>query len=135
MHFSSRRSSFASRIVAITCLGIATLALQACGTDKHPADGKTSPHPSATGSYDPTLLRRGNGPEPDTLDPQVARTDASFNILRDLFEGLTSVGPDGSAVPGAAESWTVSPDGREYVFKLRPGLRWSNGDPVKAATT
>ena len=52
------------------------------------------------GDFDPTILRRGNGPEPDTLDPQLARTDAAFNILRDLFEGLTAVGPDGAAVPG-----------------------------------
>ena len=40
-----------------------------------------------------SVLRRGNGPEPDTLDPQLARTDAAFNILRDLFEGLTAIGP------------------------------------------
>ena len=81
---------------------------------------------------DPTTLRRGNGPEPDTLDPQRSRTDASFNIQRDLFEGLTAVGPDGDAVPAAAESWTVSADGLEYTFRLREGLRWSNGDPVVA---
>jgi oligopeptide transport system substrate-binding protein len=78
-------------------------------------------------------LRRGNGPEPDTLDPQRSRTDASFNILRDLFEGLTAVGPDGAPVPGAAESWTVSADGLVYTFHLREGLRWSNGDPLVAA--
>jgi len=82
---------------------------------------------------DPTTLRRGNGPEPDTLDPQRARTDASFNILRDLFEGLTAIGPDGSAVPGAAESWTASADGLEYTFRLREGLRWSNGDALQAS--
>lgn len=78
-------------------------------------------------------LRRGIGPEPDTLDPQRARTDASFNILRDLFEGLTAVGPDGAPVPGAAESWTVSADGLAYRFHLRDGLRWSNGDPLVAS--
>ena len=95
-------------------------------------------HPLPTGSerprgFDPSVLRRGNGPEPDTLDPQLARTDAAFNILRDVFEGLTAVSPDGSPVPAAAESWTVSPDGLEYRFTLRPGLRWSNGDPLRAA--
>lgn len=90
-------------------------------------EGKTA------AAADPTTLRRGNGPEPDTLDPQRARTDASFNILRDVFEGLTAVGPDGDAVPAAAESWTVSADGLEYAFRLREGLRWSNGDPVVAA--
>jgi len=50
-----------------------------------------------------------------------------------VFEGLTAVGPDGSAVPAAAESWTVSPDGLEYRFALREGLRWSNGDALKAS--
>ncbi len=78
-------------------------------------------------------LRRGNGPEPDTLDPQRARTDAAFNILRDLFEGLTSVGPDGEPRPAAAESWQVSEDGLEYTFRLREGLRWSSGDALVAA--
>lgn len=84
-------------------------------------------------AVDRTTLRRGNGPEPDTLDPQRARTDAAFNILRDLFEGLTAVGPDGNAVPAAAETWTVSADGLEYTFRLRENLRWSNGDPLRAA--
>ena len=53
-------------------------------------------------------------------------------MIRDLFEGLTAVGPDGKPVPAAAESWTVSADGREYRFRLREGLRWSNGDPLVA---
>jgi oligopeptide transport system substrate-binding protein len=78
-------------------------------------------------------LRRGNGPEPETLDPQRARTDGAFNILRDLFEGLTTIGPDGEPRPAAAESWQVREDGLEYTFRLREGLRWSNGDPLVAA--
>ena len=106
-------------------------ALGACGGGEPEAtQAGAAPAPVAA---DPGLLRRGNGPEPDTLDPQRARTDASFNILRDLFEGLTAVGPDGSAVPAAAERWSVSADGLEYTFHLREGLRWSNGDPVLAA--
>jgi oligopeptide transport system substrate-binding protein len=36
-------------------------------------------------------------------------------------------------VPGSAESWTISPDGRTYTFTLRHEARWSNGDPVRAA--
>ena len=83
--------------------------------------------------FNPTVLRRGNGPEPDTLDPQLARTEGAFHILRDVFEGLTSIGPEGSPVPAAAESWTVTPDGLEYRFTLRNGLRWSNGDVLQAA--
>ncbi|HEX6571716.1 MAG TPA: peptide ABC transporter substrate-binding protein [Steroidobacteraceae bacterium] len=116
----------------------ACLALAACGGDERSApgaaaDATTTKTKTAAGAFDPTTLRRGNGPEPDTLDPQLARTDAAFNILRDLFEGLTAIAADGSAVPGAAASWTVTPDGLEYRFTLRENLRWSNGDPLVAA--
>jgi oligopeptide transport system substrate-binding protein len=112
--------------------------LGGCGQDRPAGDAATAAGAAAQGSerprdFDASVLRRGNGPEPDTLDPQLARTDAAFNILRDLFEGLTAVSPDGSPVPAAAESWTVSADGLEYRFTLRPGLRWSNGDPLRAA--
>jgi oligopeptide transport system substrate-binding protein len=112
--------------------------LGGCGQDRPAGDAGTAAGAAAQGSerprdFDASVLRRGNGPEPDTLDPQLARTDAAFNILRDLFEGLTAVSPDGSPVPAAAESWTVSADGLEYRFTLRPGLRWSNGDPLRAA--
>jgi oligopeptide transport system substrate-binding protein len=109
---------------------IAALTLASCG-----GGGDKSPQPAAAApatKADATTLKRGNGPEPDTLDPQRARTDGAFNILRDVFEGLTAVGPDGNAVPAAATSWTVTPDGLEYTFQLRDGLRWSNGDRLVA---
>lgn len=77
-------------------------------------------------------LRRGNGSEPDSIDPQLARMEAAMTILRDCYEGLASMAPDGSAVPGAAESWAVSEDGRTYTFVLRASARWSNGDIVLA---
>jgi ABC-type oligopeptide transport system substrate-binding subunit len=77
-------------------------------------------------------LRRGNGSEPDSIDPQLARMEAAMTILRDCYEGLVSMAPDGSAVPGAAGSWTVSDDGRRYTFVLRANARWSNGDRVVA---
>jgi ABC-type oligopeptide transport system substrate-binding subunit len=77
-------------------------------------------------------LRRGNGSEPDSIDPQLARMEAAMTILRDTHEGLVSMAPDGSAIPGAAESWTVSDDGRSYTFTLRAKARWSNGDRLVA---
>jgi oligopeptide transport system substrate-binding protein len=78
------------------------------------------------------VLRKGNGAEPESLDPHRAESVTASNILRDLFEGLTLEAPDGSIVPGAAASWDVSADGLRYVFHMRPGGRWSNGDPVTA---
>jgi oligopeptide transport system substrate-binding protein len=117
-------------VVRATILVLLGAALLACGQRDAPATGD-----EATGrpAVDATMLRRGNGPEPDSLDPQRARTDSSLNVIRDLFEGLTAVGGDGKPVPAAAESWSVSADGREYRFRLREGLRWSNGDPLTAA--
>jgi oligopeptide transport system substrate-binding protein len=109
---------------------VTALALASCGGG---GDGGSQPAAVTPATKaDTTTLTRGNGPEPDTLDPQRARTDGAFNILRDVFEGLTAVGPDGAAVPAAATSWTVTADGLEYKFQLREGLRWSNGDRLVA---
>ncbi len=77
-------------------------------------------------------LRRGNGSEPDSIDPQLARMEAAMTILRDCYEGLVSMAPDGSPVAAAAESWAVSGDGRRYTFRLRRAARWSNGDRLVA---
>jgi oligopeptide transport system substrate-binding protein len=53
-------------------------------------------------------------------------------MLSDMVEGLVSRTPAIRPAPGAAESWTVSPDGLTYTFRLRPGLRWSDGTPLTA---
>jgi oligopeptide transport system substrate-binding protein len=80
----------------------------------------------------PVTLRRGNGPEPSTLDAHRAQDIASHNILRDLYTGLVTEGANGSIVPGIAERWDISGDALEYTFHLRPGLRWSNGEAMHA---
>src|SRR5688572_9378001 len=81
---------------------------------------------------DAATLRRGTNTEPRSLDPQVGVGNSASLILNDLFEGLVSLSPDGKPVPGAAESWSVSDDGRTYKFVLRPGLKWSDGTPLTA---
>ncbi len=78
------------------------------------------------------VLRIGNGPEPESLDPQRMSSVSALNIARDLYEGLTRIGPDGRALPAAAQGWQVGDGGRRYTFQLRPGLRWSNGEPLTA---
>lgn len=78
------------------------------------------------------ILRRGNGTEPQSLDPQIAEDTASSYIQRDLFEGLIAEAPNGDLVPGVAERWEISEDRLRYTFYLRKDARWSNGDPVTA---
>ncbi len=78
------------------------------------------------------IFSRGNGPEPESLDPHLARSEAALNILRDLYEGLTALDARGRLVPGVAESWQASDDGLEWSFRLREDARWSDGKPVTA---
>ena len=79
-----------------------------------------------------TTLHRGNGAEPDSLDPHKGEGTSGASIRRDLCEGLVTTAPDGSLEPGAAASWIVSDDGLTYTFRLREDGRWSNGDAVTA---
>lgn len=88
--------------------------------------------PRAAGSA-PAQLERGNGPEPSTLDAHRCQEVACGNVLRDLYEGLVSEDASGRLIPGTAERWEVSADGRTWTFHLRPGLRWSNGEPLDAS--
>ena len=73
-----------------------------------------------------------NHAEPQSLDPALMTGVPEMTIALGLFEGLTGLHPRTlQPVPGAAERWEVSPDGRSYVFHLRRA-QWSNGDPVRA---
>ena len=78
-------------------------------------------------------LERGNGPEPSTLDAHRCQEVACGNVLRDLYEGLVSEDAAGRLIPGMAERWEVSADGRLWTFHLRERLRWSNGEALTAS--
>ncbi len=51
-------------------------------------------------------------------------------MLADLYTGLTTLGPNGEIIAGVASSWTISPDHKTYVFKIRPDAYWQDGTPV-----
>lgn len=87
---------------------------------------------AVTPAFAETVLHRGNGTEPDTLDPHKSASVWENNIIADMFLGLTTDAANGDIIPGAAESWTVSDDGLVYTLKLREGLTWSDGVPVTA---
>ena len=79
------------------------------------------------------VYHRGNGADPETLDPHKTSTTSESHILRDLLEGLVAYNSKAEVVPGAAEKWEVSDDGKLYRFTIRSNAKWSNGDPVKAS--
>ncbi len=75
----------------------------------------------------------GNGGEPQELDPYIVTGVSEQHLLMSLFEGLVTEDPvDLHPVPGVAERWDASPDGKVYTFHLRRDAKWSNGDPVTA---
>jgi len=76
-------------------------------------------------------LRRGNGGEPDSLDPAFAGTQWEDNIVGDLMVGLTTLDAGARPIPGMAESWDISKDGLSWSFHLRRA-QWSDGAPVTA---
>lgn len=79
------------------------------------------------------MLLVGNGAEVQALDPHLAGGSVDHNVLSTLFEGLITLDEETlQPRPGAAERWDVSPDGLTYTFHLRPGAKWSNGDPLTA---
>lgn len=112
-------------------LGLAAIVLVAC-SEEAPAPAVKVGGATGTELAATQVLRKGNGAEPETLDPHRAESVTASNILRDLFEGLTLEAPDGRIVPGAAARWETSADGLTWTFHLRPDGRWSNGDPVTA---
>ncbi|MBL9201714.1 MAG: peptide ABC transporter substrate-binding protein [Opitutaceae bacterium] len=78
-------------------------------------------------------LHVGNQSEPPDLDPHTNNSSIVGYIHDALLEGLVRLAKDGATVlPGVAERWEISPDGRTYTFHLRTGAVWSNGDPVTA---
>lgn len=79
-----------------------------------------------------SVLHRGNGAEPETLDIHQSTGVPEANILRDLFEGLITEAADGSLIAGAAESWKQSDDGLTWTFKLREDGKWSDDTQVTA---
>jgi oligopeptide transport system substrate-binding protein len=72
------------------------------------------------------------GTEPPTLDTQLATDTTSHLIIHQLVDGLFEYRGDGSIVPSGALDYTVSDDGLTYTINLRPGVVWSDGEPVVA---
>ncbi len=54
-------------------------------------------------------------------------------VAGNIYEGLLRYSPKLEPLPGLAESWTVSEDGKIYTFKLRKGVTWHDGKPFTAA--
>ncbi len=78
-------------------------------------------------------LTAGLFQEPPTMDPEASPSAVTFYILSSSAESLLYLDGDRNLKPWLAESWSVSPDAKEYTFKLRKDVTFQDGTPFNAA--
>ncbi len=78
----------------------------------------------------PDTIRLRLSGSPTTLDPAFIVDVSGGRIAAKLFNGLVKLNDRGEIVPDIAEEWQVSDDGRTYTFRIRSGVRFSNGREV-----
>lgn len=68
-----------------------------------------------------------------SLDPAEAYEFSGLDINNNTYDGLVELDPvTGEMVPGLAESWSVADDGTTYTFKMKSGITFSSGNPLRA---
>ncbi|MFI7129821.1 ABC transporter substrate-binding protein [Nonomuraea sp. NPDC050153] len=112
---------------AISAVGIAaalSVALTSCSSSSGPSTGTA---PSTGGAASGKTLVVGVTTDPDTLFPWKATQFQAVNVLQNLYGTLTEFDKDLNVVPGLAESWQPSDDGKELTLKLRQGVTFADG--------
>ncbi|HKU05051.1 MAG TPA: ABC transporter substrate-binding protein [Bradyrhizobium sp.] len=79
-----------------------------------------------------TTLRIGLAEDPDILDPTMARTYVGRIVFSAFCDKLFDIDEKLNIVPQLALSNTTSDDGKEVVIKLRPGVKFHDGEPLDA---
>ena len=79
-----------------------------------------------------TTLRIGLAEDPDILDPTMARTYVGRIVFSAFCDKLFDIDEKLNIVPQLALSHTTSDDGKEVVIKLRPGVKFHDGEPLDA---
>jgi len=127
-----------------------------CATDPTPANPPAAP-PTSTAkpsepppTSPPTSTPPPSGPaqggsvtvalyqEPKTLNPYLVKQGAATRVMKTTLEGLLGIEPDGNYYPLLAsevptlENGGISADGLQVTYHLRPGIKWSDGEPVRA---
>jgi peptide/nickel transport system substrate-binding protein len=117
--------------LAVVAVAAAGAGVAACGSSDN-GDGGSS------GGKTGGSIRIGSV-LPDSYDPVMIQTNQANQALQVVYTSLVTyrhaTGPTGNdLVPGLAEAMpTISSDRRTYTFKLRPGLKYSDGSPVVAS--
>ncbi|MEV5987865.1 ABC transporter substrate-binding protein [Streptomyces sp. NPDC052051] len=87
---------------------------------------------AAAASSGTTLRVAMDGSGVDTLNPFTAYFNGALDIFGTIYPSLTTIDDNGAPKPYLATSWTLSDDQLTWTFKLREGLKWSDGKPLTA---
>ncbi|HYN28969.1 MAG TPA: ABC transporter substrate-binding protein [Dermatophilaceae bacterium] len=118
------------RLTPVVALTTVALALSACAQSER-EEGSSE----ATGATDTnSTFTFGAAGAPEVFDPFYASDGETFRVTRQLMEGLVGIKP-GTAdpIPSLAESWEPSADGKSWTFKLRTGVKFTDGEAFDAA--
>src|SRR6266403_1869014 len=85
-----------------------------------------------TGVYAQTTLRIGLAEDPDVLDPSIARTYVGRIVFASFCDKLFDIDEKLNVVPQLGLSYETSDDGKEMTIKLRPGVKFHDGEPLDA---
>ena len=88
--------------------------------------------PAATSTARSATLRVATSYLPNDPDPRSAIAWPNIQLCMQLFDRLVEAWPERTIVPSLAERWEIADDGLRYVFHLREGLEWSDGEPLTA---
>lgn len=70
--------------------------------------------------------------DPPSLDPVLSGGRGCMRVLKQIYENLVTIDASGNYAPGLADSWEVSDDGTEYIFHLKKGVYFHNGEELSA---
>jgi peptide/nickel transport system substrate-binding protein len=88
------------------------------------------PRASVSAAAGDLVLRAGTDQDLQVLNPFESVLVADFEVFTLNYDLLVNFGPDIEPAPGFAESWTQSTDGKTWTFKIRSGMKWSDGQPA-----
>ena len=127
------------RVLALSMALVMVLALGACGgtaaapSTEAKADTQ-APTEAPVAADEPVVINIGRGGDTVTMDPIYAGDNVDIWLMNLVFEGLVKSSADGKSIePCLATSWDISDDQLTYTFHLREGVKYSNGQDVKAS--
>lgn len=116
---------FRKTISLLMAAALAASVMTGCAT-RAPQPGEAKPNVPAQ-----KVIRYNMGADPRYLDPALMTDLSAFSAENQMFEGLVRITEKGVG-PGMATKWDEQDGGLKYLFTLREGLKWSNGDPLTA---